>query len=643
MSECPLVKIEGVGGVKVEVERAETGWFFRTPHGLQARLRDYRDLLVCRIAPPQDRDVVQLGVGAASSALCNAVYLPTRDCALQFKADELEIVPVYKGARLQYYAVSCAGPLNITVREDYLRIHHNLPWYRPLQRKRFPRPPAGWCSWYYYYLGINETELIKNTDWLTEHLQPYGCEWVQIDDGWQGRGDGFGSNRDWFVTCEQDFPHGMKWCADYIRANGMRPGIWCIPFTQSNQELYKTHRGLFVHKDDGRSPGERDEPLDYDWMPVEERKYEWAGRYFIDPTSVQGEQYLRKLFEMFCKDWGYEYVKIDAQGGMADFYDLYRNCLADPSMDGARAYRFGLEVMRTAMGPNRFLLNCAQGWASAGICEGMRIGGDVGLNWEAMQPAIDSTMQWLYLNTLAFYTDPDVVCVREPLPLEHARLWAELVCITGQLLMTSDQMYSLPPERVELLRRIFPVADVRPMELYPLDTKHKPGIFDLKVRQPGVGQWDVVALFNWDTAAPRTVELSPQRLGLPEGEWLALDGWSGEVLHIGDGKLNITLPPAHSQVLTYWPLGILPQFVGSSRHLLQGAVDVESVQWDERRLRLLGTVHVVGGDPYRLRIFVPEGFRVRSRNVEVHGPIAELVITRQKNTKVRWQVEFARM
>ena len=641
MRICPLKDIEGLGGAEVRSERTETGWFFKTAKGLRGRLKNRKGVFPCRIAPGEDREVVQLGCGEAAGALCNALYDSRKDVAYVFLAQGLRMAPMLKGTRCKGYALTCEGPLSITMLHDYMRVHRGLPWYRLMNRKRFPRPPAGWCSWYYYYLKINEEEIVKNTEWLAANLKQFGCEWVQIDDGWQGRGDGFGSNRNWFVTCERDFPRGMKWCADYIRSKDLRPGIWCIPFTQSDSEMYAKTPSLFVRREDGASPGERAAPLPYDWMPADERKFEWAGRYFIDPTGEEGRKYLKKLFRMICDEWGYDYVKIDAQAMMPGFFDEHRERLQDPSLGGDRTYRDGLETMRSEMGYDRFLLNCGAGWASCGLCDGIRIGGDVSLSWQGMMNAIGATMEWLYLNTLAFYTDPDVVCVREPLSLEQARLWATLVAVTGQLLMASDKMYALPQERVELLRRIFPVADIHPMELYPLDAKQKPSIFDLKLCKPAVGCWDVVALFNWDESAARTFELSPKRLGLPERGWVCLDGWTGAFLRAGDGNLKVEVPAAACRAVTYWPDEGRPMFVGSSRHITQGALDVEKVAWNQERLTLSGASQVVAGDTYTVRIYVPDGFKVVSPQVAWDGRVAKLTLKSPKNRRMKWHVEFA--
>ena len=68
---------------------------------------------------------------------------------------------------------------------------------------------------------------------------------------------------------------------------------------------------------------------------------------------------------------------------------------------------------------------------------------------------------------------------------------------------------------MEILRRLYPVADIRPMDLYPLPGK--PRIFDLRVATPQAGQWDVVAVFNWSSEQNATIRLDPQDLGWAAG------------------------------------------------------------------------------------------------------------------------------
>src|SRR5918911_1841593 len=139
-----------------------------------------------------------------------------------------------------------------TVRQNYYRQILGVKYFKPLDKLRFPLPPAGWCSWYFYYQEINEDEVKRNARWIAEHLKDCGALYVQIDDGWQGTGHGLGENRDW-TTIDKRFPGGMDGLARYIKSLGLSPGIWLAPHGQSNESVVKNHAGAFLLKPDGSS------------------------------------------------------------------------------------------------------------------------------------------------------------------------------------------------------------------------------------------------------------------------------------------------------------------------------------------------------------------------------------------------------
>jgi hypothetical protein len=627
--------------------RFETGenWYRVVAEGLvTAEVVHLSDAFLCRLQPdrgetPLGHDVVQLAIGRVRSRLADAIFSPVADLGFKFNGKNL---CVEWDVERSCYLASAEGSLTVHIQERVYQDGSNLKWYKPMDKSVFSRAPAGWCSWYYYYLDVDEPGILRNLGWLKDNLAPYGLEYLQIDDGWQGRGKGFGSNRDWFTTCAEKFPHGMKWLAEQIRQQGLTPGIWLIPFTESDPQRYAADPAMFVHNADGKSAGELKAPLDYEWMPEEDRRYEWIGRYIVDPTNPKTQEYLKSLIKMICSEWGYDYVKIDGQGGMAPLYTKHHQRLYKNSHGGDEVYRAGLSAIRQAMGKERFLLNCGAGWDSAGLCDGIRIGGDVEANFRGLERALECTCRYLHFNNLLWWTDPDVVCVRPPLSLEQARAWATLLGITGQLLMTSDDMPALPAERIELLKRIYPVADIHPLELYPL--WNQPGTFDLKVNKPGVGEWDVAAVFNWSRSWTKTGPLSAEMLGIPPSAkgYIFYDVWQEQVLGVGLDAVELSVAETSVRVVSIRAVEDHPQVIAASRHLTQGADDLEEVIWDEESGVLSGSSLVVAGDPYRLRFTVPEGWKVAAEEVEVKDGIGLLTLNSESNAAVDWQVHFSK-
>ena len=277
LHNLPLADVRIGGGQAPQVEIVKDEFFVRNAAAIQARIVAPADAFLCRLSSAENRDVVQLSIGHVDSLRCNSLYSPSRDEAITFEADRVAIT-----CQGDHYRVAAQGPLAIRSEWNFMKTKRGLPFFRPLEKSVFARAPAGWCSWYFFYQGIREEQVARNTDWLAANLKQFGCEYVQIDDGWQGVGQGDGVNRDWYVTEKNKFSHGMKWLADYIRAKGLKPGMWLIPFATSDSKLFREQPDLFVRRADGSSvyetPNATTGKLDVDW----------TGRYVVDPDVAQG-------------------------------------------------------------------------------------------------------------------------------------------------------------------------------------------------------------------------------------------------------------------------------------------------------------------------------------------------------------------
>src|SRR2546426_4711096 len=110
-----------------------------------------------------------------------------------------------------------------------------------------------------------------------------------------------------------------------------------------------------------------------------------------------------------------------------------------------------------------------------GIAQAARLGGAaVGEkeppSFRGVRTALDAMRRGYWTHNIAWFGDPDVLAVRPPLNDDEARTWTSILGLSGQLLMLSDDMAALPNDRREMIRKIIPVADITPMELYPAAT-----------------------------------------------------------------------------------------------------------------------------------------------------------------------------
>jgi hypothetical protein len=536
-----------------------------------------------------------------------------------------------------------------TVIGSYYKQTLGVPFYTPLDKTHFRLPPSGWCSWYYYYQEVSADEILANARWTAEHLKEYGARYVQIDDGWQGCGRGGGENRDWATVNERFHKLGMDGLAAEIRRLGLEPGIWLCPHGQSSKEVVKSSKA-FLLKPDGTSASDT-----------------WQGNYLVDPTAPEGQAYLRDLFKML-RDWGYTYFKIDGQPFVLEEYAKTLEFVkakpprADsPEEHAALLYRQTLRTIREAIGDEAFLLGCfGIPLPGVGIMNGSRTAGDIMQGWEGFLIANDAVQRWSFLHNIAWYCDPDVCLVRPPLSGGTARAWATLQALSGQVLMASDRLPDLPPARVEMLKRVYPAVDVRPLDLFKPSHARKP-IWLLKVAQQvrTRREYDIVAVFNYDADKVGTYYLSWPALGLDaQRQYHVYDFWQQTYLGAWENGIFIDVPPADVRVLTLVPAEELPVLVSTSRHITQGWVDVLELSSSGAKETpvLRGRSHVIGGDPYTLTIGLPRaaptyrlakavGLGNERREVgarfQSHQGYATVVIDSDVTQEVSWKLEFA--
>jgi hypothetical protein len=511
----------------------------------------------------------------------------------------------------------------------YYRDSLGVKYFHPIDKSIFPLPPSGWCSWYYYYQEIDENEVKRNAQWFSEHLKEYGASCIQIDDGWQGIGHGLGDNRDW-STIDKRFPGGMDGLAASIKKLGFKAGLWLAPHGQSNAAVVKAHPGAFLLKPDGSSVSST-----------------WEGTYLVDPSAPAAQSYVKDLFTRLSR-WGYDYFKIDGQPIVVDEFRKAQNLMQNPPDDAVALYRQTLETIRGAIGEQRYLLGC---WGipleGIGIMNGSRTGGDVLLGWDGFKTALDATMKYYFLHNVAWYCDPDVMLVRAPMGIEQARAWATLQGLTGQALMASDRMMDLSADRVEILRRVYPAVDIRPLDLFPAERNKR--IWDLKVNHLG-RTYDVVGCFNFHEDRSDNLLVRWEDLGAAAGTAMHVyDFWDGEYLGCWQGGIATTILPASCKVLTLLPDNGAIQLVSTNRHITQGWVDLKKIKSVSHGTTWEGTSAVIRRDPYRLTFVFPRGKNFVVSRAEVKGyPVtianhqgwATVEFTPSRTGEVAWKVAF---
>jgi len=572
--------------------------------------------------PPGAQDtILPTAIGRPESSLYTGFFDRKSDFAIELRGKDVEVSAGRASERARLFScVIEGGSGELFCYPEFLKRFRNLPYYKPFADKPWPRGIAGYCSWYFYYTNVSEQDMVKETDWMAEHLKPYGLEYVLMDDGWQ---------TEVWTTPNAKFPHGLRWLNQHIHEKGLKAAIWLTPFALSSDQVLKEHPDWFVRDANGKYVAT------------------FKGKYCIDPTHPDVLDYMREMAQTL-KGWDYDYLKLDGLPAAEANFARHRERLHDPETPPAEVLRRGLRAIRDEFGSDRILNGC---WGTPtdtfGIVNASRIGGDVGApRWDHILGNTRQMCQWMYIHNIAWVNDPDCSCVRSPLTLDQARARVSAFALTGGVFLGSDQMFALPEDRVEVLRRALPVAEVWPRDMWP---KPHVTVWDLKIQKP-FGSWDVLGLFNW-TPKGATRAVTFEEIGLTRDQrYVLYDYWGEDFIGPVEGSYSSVLPPTSCRVLSVHALRDHPFLVSTSRHVTQGAVDLLDVRWDPHSKKLVGRSLVVKDDPYALRIVVPphpvayrfsaasaNGSPISSRS---RGPWLNVTLLPSATGEIRWEVAF---
>ncbi|HXB66968.1 MAG TPA: alpha-galactosidase [Candidatus Acidoferrales bacterium] len=385
------------------------------------------------------------------------------------------------------------------------RIDRNHP---PLQ---FKTPPAGWCSWYCFGARVTARNVMDNLGAIA-HDAPQ-LKYVQLDDGYQP------AMGDWLETGNA-FGGDVQGVLQAIRKQGFEPAIWVAPFiAEAGSHVFRQHPGWFMKGPDGK-PLPADKVTFQGW-----RRGPW---YALDGTNPEVRKHLESLFRTMRQQWGVTYFKLDANFWGA----MHGGILHDPKATRIEAYRRGMEAVLRGAGDG-FILGCNHPiWASFGLIHGSRSSGDIKRTWDTFQKVARQNLNRNWQNGRLWWNDPDAVTLSGDMPETEYRFHATAVMASGGLVLSGDDLNTLPPARLEMLKKLLPPTGVA-AEFE--DQRLQVGMVRMKDRA-------LVCLFNWSDG-PDKLSFKLPRAGD------VTDLWSGHDYGRQQGAMEVALRPHEGTVL----------------------------------------------------------------------------------------------
>jgi hypothetical protein len=297
--------------------------------------------------------------------------------------------------------------------------------------------------------------------------------------------------------------------------------------------------------------------------------------------------------------------------------------------------------MRAGAGTDAFLVGTRAPFQHAlGLLNGMRVVPPAPGDWAGIKARARAASLRHFYDRTAWLNELGHLEVGPPLEPAAAQTWMSIVAVSGGLAPFGDDLRTLPAERMAWLERMLPVAP-------------RPG---RPVREAtvwcteGASQWCTVVLVNWDdTSASVSVPLVDIGLDAPT-RCNTYDVWRNVPLEDTDDAITVSLEARSSATIAVRPRADRPQVIGTTRHIVQGAVDLRDEAWDPKSRTLSGRAVNLDRRPYALTIAVPKGLEPKQcvadgpctlRQLDSGHAVVEILGDRF-STDISWQVAFAR-
>ncbi len=428
-----------------------------------------------------------------------------------------------------------------------------------------------------------------------------------------------------------------KWCKAMTERNG-------IPYTYIQTGMPATdyslsHPDHMLGKDISRLPARRKHnqptaPFDY--------------------TSKSFQDHMLATYRRL-KDEGIRGLKFDypetawrPEGGFENKYATT-----------AFAYRETFRLAREGMGEDVFLdeRNIGENLrpcldVTAGLVDTQRVWTDCNRFVPGMVTI--TGLRW-YKNRTVFNYYQDTKTMHDCTP-DFRRSTITMVALTsGRMDLATSYAY-FTPEIVRDLSRMFPEYR-EPFTARPLDAfcgPKDPQRYDLELTP----DWHQVALFN-TSEKPGVVDLplsgdrvTTGAIGLdPAATYYVYDFWRDELVGKVPGTATVKreLGPSLCAMLSVRKAQGNPQVLSTSRHILQGWVDLADVKWDAASKTLSGVAKVIGGEPFKI-VLAGNGLTAKKPSaqggearLESHPAGADysvLVLERPENGDVAWKMQY---
>lgn len=270
-----------------------------------------------------------------------------------------------------------------------------------LQAQQARPPMMGWSSWNTFRVNISEDVIKGSADAMVEKgLDKVGYKYINVDDGFFGGRDQDGN----LLAHSEKFPNGMKVVADYIHSKGLKAGIYSDTGANTCGSI-------------------------------------WDADTYGVGVGLWGHQ--QRDIDLYLKDWGYDFIKVDFCGGdklSQDPKERYTSIYKAIQATGRTDVRYN--ICRWAF-PGTWAITFADSW---------RILGDITNNFGSVKGLINKNLYLAQYVSPGHYNDMDMLEIDRGLTMEQERTHFGMWCIMSSPLMIGCNMKTIKDESLAVIK-----------------------------------------------------------------------------------------------------------------------------------------------------------------------------------------------
>jgi hypothetical protein len=352
-----------------------------------------------------------------------------------------------------------------------------------------PKPPImGWSSWNHFRVNIDEKMIREQADALiSSGMYDAGYRFINIDDGYFGGRDANGN----LLINKSKFPSGMKALADYIHGRGLKAGIYTDAGMNTCGSIW-----------------------DKDSLGV------GAGIYGHVASDCN----------LFFKDWGFNFLKVDWCGGEKQHLDEATEYLK--IIDNVKAIDSNIvfNVCRWQF-PGEWAIKKADSW---------RISGDISEKFSSILGIIDIDAALYRYSSAGHYNDMDMLQVGQGMSFDEDKSHFSMWCMLNSPLLAGNDLRNMSKETIEILTNTEVIALNQDKGFSQAVRTLKEGDIEVWVKRLGAGDQKALAILNRGDET-KTFKLDLAKLGI-NGHYKLRDLWQHKELGKKDSNKEFAIP-----------------------------------------------------------------------------------------------------